>query len=116
MYVWEMLEVVYACTDLAIRTVYFCTSRWEEVSCLFHMIQKLPCLGATYIPRDYAVVPEYLRGEGDPEIQTVGYVVALLHRRPKERCDEAKVRRRWRSWPHNLACLPPRPQNGSRSC
>ena len=72
MYVWEMLEVVYACTDLAIRTVYFCTSRWEEVSCLFHMIQKLFCLGATYIPRDYAVVPEYLRGEGDPEIRTVG--------------------------------------------
>ena len=29
-YVWERLEVVYACTDLAIRTVYFCTRRWAK--------------------------------------------------------------------------------------
>ena len=56
-------------------------------------------MGATYIPRDYAVVPEYLRGEGDPEILTVGYVVALLHRRPKgrtkERGDEANETQSW---------------------
>lgn len=56
-------------------------------------------MGATYIPRDDAVVPEYLRGEGDPEIRTVGYVVALLHRRPKgrtkERDDEANETQSW---------------------
>ena len=70
-----------------------------EASCLFRMIHETPSFGATYIPRDYAVVPEYLRGEGDQEIRTVGYVVAVLHRRPKgrtkERDDEANETQSW---------------------